>query len=114
MSIYSSWEPVGGDYDQPDGHVQTYRASHIYPTTDNPARIGLASIPRWCIPGRDFEEDEPGIAPWLRLSVADNLAHNAVFGNDVDVLLDETAVRQLRDQLTDWLEEPKLHPKETR
>lgn len=127
MSIWCSQQTIGHDeFEDGPGVVLTYALgfSNHYPDTSGecelPASIDLATIPRWCVPGHydDYEEDEVG--PWLRLSVhaprafdwygpAEDRKRNAG-PIDADVVLDEEAARALRDQLTEWLDAPKVRP----
>lgn len=126
---------VGGDlpdgipvvHHKERGDVRAYCDgwSNHYPTHgfDDPvATVSLAHIPVWCVPGRDEESEE--VAPWVRLTVdsagaltwwtddpADRPAPAPVHAS---VVLDEDAARALRDDLDEWLAQPKAHPKETR
>lgn len=107
MSIWSSRISIGEDQDyRPDGHVRHFGSSHSYPPSDwVPAGIDLAEIPRWCVPGHEGEDSFDGptaIGPWLRLDVDPY--------TDASIVVDEVAVRQLRDQLTDWLNADKVYP----
>lgn len=134
MSIWCSWPDVGHDPhpDEPirGGEVRTYAQgfSNHYPDTNGthelPASVGIASIPPWCVPGReDLGEDESdAIAPWLRLGLyaEDSLTWwpSEPGGTKprsdgpicAEVVIDEAAVRQLCDDLTAWLDRPKAHP----
>lgn len=124
MSIWCSQETIGEDeLDTPNGHVRAYAAgwSNHYPSEDveAPATLNLATIPTWCVPGHSEEYYEV-IGPWLRLDLDSPNAltwwRKDAEGNPVpepvhgSVVLDEVAVRQLRDQLTDWLDADKVHP----
>lgn len=129
MSIWCSWEAVGWDDEAdeptPNGSVRSYASgwSNHYPTNDDtvemPSTISLAHIAPWCVPGHpDATETAAGeCGDWLRLTV-DTWEHNwkaptSIIGDlNASVVLDETAARTLRDQLTDWLARPKLTPKE--
>lgn len=108
------------------GNVLSYAEgfSNHYPdlagTHERPAALALASIPEWCVPGNDG--GIYALGPWLRLEVAAPESLNfwaetpdgkpAVEEKGATVVLDEAAVRTLRDQLTEWLEKPKAQPKE--
>lgn len=83
MSIWCSHEAVGYDEmnegPQPyGGQVRSYAIgwSNHYPTTDDqveqPASVGLAHIPTWCVPGwRDHEgPDDYPLGPWVRLDIS--------------------------------------------
>lgn len=114
-----------------NGQVRSYAAgfSNHYPTTtgdyEQPAAVALASIAPWCVPGHDEpcacesgSHDHPEVGPWLRLEV---LSHEHPWEDGgvpsgriegADVVLDEIAVATLRDKLTEWLEQPKVQPRE--
>lgn len=113
--------------------------SNHFPTTDGtaelPACIDLADIAPWCVPGHGQElidgawtcpgcgadHDHPETGPWLRLGVTSMASrhwwtqdgkpgpHDGP-GLDTFVVMDEGAARQLRDDLTEWLERPKVQP----
>lgn len=85
---------------------------NLKPSPDDPrtGSIGLASIPGFVhAPDRGPDTDHlygESVAPFLRLSVAERYWHGP--GEPAATLtLDERQVRYLRDQLTDWLDEPK-------
>lgn len=128
MSIWSSWTEVGYDLlwskrpKKVRGQVRAYRngfSNHYPDSTDGPATVGIASIPTWCVPGRD-EEDYDKAGPWLRLSV-DSPYAMTWWTRDGDqptpepvhacVVMDEAAVRALRDDLEAWLAMPKVRPR---
>ena len=120
MSIWCSWPTIGRDEnDEIDlaGPVLTYWEGfgNHYPAVGQefPAALGLDSIPAFCMPGSD--EDDDDVAPWLRLclmTTAGRTFENPD-GNAVDrrpmihdggrVVLSRSAVTALRDQLTEWL-----------
>lgn len=131
MSIWCSRPHIGYDPypDEPQpagGQVRSYATgwSNHYPTTDGtveqPASIDTAHIAPWCVPGHERRSesatlDDESVGPWLRLAV-DTAVHNprnpsTVTGHtSAEVVLDEAAVRALVDDLTDWLNTPKVHP----
>ena len=108
------------------GDVRAYADgwSNHYPTDgfDDPtALVAIAHIPAWCVPGRRethmSEYDE--VAPWVRLDVhADGALTWWTDGGEkpepapahASVVLDEEAARSLRDDLTQWLDTPKVQP----
>jgi hypothetical protein len=108
------------------GNVISYANgfSNHYPdltgTHERPACIGLATIPEWCVPGHDESGNYDLLGPWLRLEVAAPETLNfwiktddgepVVESEGATVLLDEEAVRSLRDDLSRWLERPKAQP----
>lgn len=115
------WHTVPGHMDR--GTVIAYRQgwSNHYPDGDPGATVGVASIPAWCVPGhKDADESDEcdDVGPWLRLDIdsPDAKAYGAggreqlapVHGSAV---LDEAAVRALRDGLTAWLDRGKVYPK---
>lgn len=139
MSIWCTWEHIGTDpraWRDADtdeaipkhaerGNVLSYAAgfSNHYPDLtgehERPATVAIASIPVWCVPGHDEENDDE-LGPWLRLEVAapETLNH---WVKDVDgkpqiepegasVVLDEEAARSLRDDLSAWLGRAKAMP----
>lgn len=110
------------------GNVLSYAEgwSNHYPDltgeAERPAVIALASMPEWCVPGCDESGDYEITGPWLRLDVAapETLSfwtkdgeRPTVENRGALVVLDEEAVRSLRDDLTDWLDRPKAYPKES-
>ena len=102
MSIWCSWQTPGESDDGVlNGDVMEYLASHIYPDGDwTPMYVDLAHIAPWCVPGnRDYNEDEHGVGPWVRLSI-----------KGAAVVLNEPAVRLIHEQLTEWLDRPKVYP----
>ena len=128
MSIWSSWETIGYDIplgenpERPErGVVRSYATgfSNHYPTVDGdyeqPANVGVASIPSWCVPGHhDDGSDDPG--PWLRLDVysaehsSEDGGKATGRGESVSVVLDEDAARALAGDLLSWAETPKTRP----
>lgn len=123
MSIWASrgWVGGGDGYDeQQHGVVVAYAdgASGRYPQTDDPrAMVDFAHIPSWCVPGHagaDRDDRCDDVGPWLRLGMY--AARRWIAGQWVpvtqyaDVVLDEDAVRLLRDGLTAWLERGKVRP----
>src|SRR4051794_37933050 len=95
MSIWCSWTEVGHDVEPPHlaemglevvtlgdppesptrGEVRSYATgySNHYPTTDGeweqPANVGISSIPVWCVPGHGDEFDDETLGGWVRLDV---------------------------------------------
>jgi hypothetical protein len=77
-------------------------------------------VPHWCVPGvEEGDYDYDAAAPWLRLEVAAPESLNFWVKDDDEptvedrhatVVLDEEAVRSLRDDRTAWLERPKAMP----
>lgn len=121
MSIYQSetavgWDDVPESWEQSVGDVRTYAGSHLYPTDEKPASIGLGYIPPWCVPGNfddDAREDDDGPwwGPWLRMDVA-------VWNDENDrpmvaatVVLDPEAARALAQRLTAWADSEHTQPK---
>ena len=123
MSIWASHDPVGHDDHEPlrGGDVRSYATgwSNHYPTTDGeveqPAAVGIAHIPTWCVPGhRDADDyDDFPLGPWVRLDV---ITHDHENGKPVSgpwshsVVMDEAAARQLAADLLKWADAPKVHP----
>ncbi len=124
MSIWCTWPTVGNPSDRkrPNGTVRSYAQgwSNHYPDkkVEQPSTVEVASIPRWCVTGRDASWDEAdahSVGPWLRVSLY-TWQHDAavVVGPlDASVVMTEDAVEMLRDQLTEWLDRPKVHPPKT-
>lgn len=114
-----------------NGQVRSYATgfSNHYPTTtgdyEQPAAVALATIAPWCVPGHDEPctckagaHDWPEVGPWLRLEL---LSHEHIWEEGgkpsgriegADVVLDEAAVTTLRDRLTEWLDQPKVQPRQ--
>lgn len=129
MSIWASLQGVGEFYNEddpqrPPGVVASFATgwSNHYPDPDNGpekvASVGLALVPSWCVPGHRDTELYDHVGPWLRLGVC---SHEHDFheggkptGNEeqADVVMDEDAVRSLVEQLTSWLDLPKVRPTE--
>lgn len=132
MSIWCSWDHIGSDprdAEQQGGQVRSYAHgfSNHYPTTDGeyeqPAAVALAHIAPWCVPGHGdpcttcvVSHDHPEVGPWLRMEVASH-EHSWKDGGiptgreeGATIVMDEDAVRALRDDLTRWLALPKLQP----
>lgn len=122
MSIWSSWRDIGWDglRKKPKmrhGEVRSYAAgwSNHYPTTDGaveqPASVGIASVPVWCVPGH-AEEMTDELGPWLRLDVDGWEGHGpGTKRQHCAVVLDEKAARALARDLRRWLKAPKAHPR---
>jgi hypothetical protein len=130
VSIWCSQEEIGYDWWRPrgrprGGQVRSYANgwSNHYPTTngrvERRATVDLAAMSPWCVPGhRDSNGMLDGAfacGPWLRLGITtkehDHKAPHKVLGEvDASVVMDEGAVRALRDQLTEWLDRPKVYP----
>lgn len=88
-------------------------------TEETPASVGTAWIPPWCVPGHDDTDEDVDcvVGPWLRLDVT--MRQVSIWAgveisnqNVYSVCLDESAVRKLRDNLTDWLANDKAYPRE--
>ena len=119
------------------GQVRSYIVgwSNHYPDdTEVESSVELAHMMAWVVPGHPDHsgvvDGNPVFGPWLRLGL-DTVDHHVHaewengpdgarlvkptevrIGDDVrtSVVLDEDAVRQLRDDLTAWLDTPKVHP----
>lgn len=107
MSIWCSWTVIGHDgFDEPRGDVRAYlqgKSNHFPDGKDPKAAVDVAHVAPHCVPGHfDDFTDWPQVGPWLRLSLYRDEQHS--------VVMDETAVRALRDDLNLWLECPKVHP----
>ncbi|GAA4707327.1 hypothetical protein APR04_003785 [Promicromonospora umidemergens] len=118
MSIYQSetavgWDDVPESWEQPVGDVRTYAGSHLYPTDEKPASIGLGYIPPWCVPGNtDHEPDDgPWWGPWLRMDVATwNAKHDRPMVA-ATVVMDPAAARALGQALIAWAAGEHTQPK---
>lgn len=135
MSIWGSEDVAGVDEnDKHDGSVVSYINgwSNHYPgkfvkseeqygsakdiTEETPASVGTGWLSPWCVPGQDEDTvDEDALGPWLRLDVTMrpvSIWAGVEIGNqDVhSVCMNEAAVTALRDNLSEWLERPKVHP----
>ena len=139
MSIWCSWPHVGTDPNDwremngtpvpktaERGNVISFAEGfgNHYPdlsgTHERPAAVALAHIPEWCVPGHSESDDEDINGPWLRLEVAapetlnfwekDDDGNPKVESEGATVVMDEAAVRALRDDLSEWLDRPKVHP----
>lgn len=101
MSFWASYPEIGDDGEGPGTVLRWWER---YPATDDsPASVSLAAIPSYCVPGNADDESTDAVGPWLRLDTFDREWH--------PVVLDETAARTLRDQLTQWLDRTKVHPR---
>lgn len=145
MSIWSSWAEIGTDvrtrlaHDEhgepmlvksgrqprPErGRVRSYATgfSNHYPTCDGkyeqPANVGISSIPEWCVPGHVNGEDNDyeSVGEWVRLDVQ-TAEHDSNKGGKSTgrydlacVVLDETAARALAADLLEWADRPKAAP----
>ena len=108
------------------GNVISYADgfSNHYPdltgSHERPAIIALAHIAPWCVPGhREDDEFRYEVGPWLRLEVVapetlsfwtEDSDEPTVERRDASIILDEQAVRSLRDDLTAWLKRDKVRP----
>lgn len=104
---------------EPTNQVRSYATgwSNHYPSTDGSAEreasLNLAYIPAWCAGGDD--DDYRSVGQWLRLGLRSH-THNfmapteVVARSELVVVMDEGAVRALVDNLTAWLERPKVTP----
>lgn len=122
MSIWCSWREIGWDKWRKKprfvhGEVRSYASgfSNHYPTSDGeyeqPADIGISSIPVWCVAGhRDEDGDE--IGPWLRLDIGtwDHDSGRPRVPVQAAVVMDEKAVRSLVKDMRAWLKAPKAYP----
>jgi len=123
VSIYQSetavgWDNVPESWEQPVGDVRTYAGSHLYPTDEKPASIGLGYIPPWCVPGHrddDAREDDDGPwwGPWLRMDVAtwDDEHQRPMIPNRSTVVMDPDAARALGKALVAWADSEHTLPK---
>lgn len=107
MSIYASMHDVGTDCDgSPDKSVLTYKGSHIYPDrgTHKPGLIGLGSIPSWCVPGQEDNEEDYWGGEWLRLDVGtwNDKYERPMTSNEATVVLDRSAAADLARRLQAW------------
>lgn len=118
------WRKVPGHFER--GEVRAYAEgwSNHYPTADveAPAAVDIAHIPTWCVPGHGDDEGVTDVpfGPWLRLNVyspdaltwwvKDEAGNPTPAPVNGAVVLDEDAVRALRDDLTGWLNQPKVRP----
>lgn len=129
MSIWCSHDTIGfDDSEPPSGQVRSYATgwSNHYPTTtgdvEQEASVEIAHIAPWCVPGhRDIGDEWDGTGfvygDWLRLDIYSQ-QHDFHSGGkptgaplSASVVMDETAVRELRDQLTSWLDAKKVRPR---
>ena len=94
-----------------------------------PAGVSLAAIAPWCVPGHGYtqsgdcengcssHEKNPEVGPFVRLDVHAESSRSK-WPSEPDpspawchsVIMDEDQARELRDQLSTWLERPKVHP----
>lgn len=132
MSIYASETVAGADEDDNyDGTVISYiegwsnHYPHQFPDGDGaetPAAIWTGWIAPFCVPGNLELSETPvdtdtHVGPWMRLDVCMQTA--SVWNGPLEigprnvhsVLLDESAVLKLRDNLNAWLDRTKVHPK---
>lgn len=125
MSIWGTLEHIGNDGDGPTqrGTVLSYADgfSNHYPDLtgeyERPAYVQVAIVPPYCVPSHeDWTEDDDTLGSWLRLDVQApeplnmRLGEFAVEARAATVVLDEEAARSLRDELTWWLDQPKVRP----
>ncbi len=126
MSIWCSYENIGWDEYSDDptrpngGEVRSYASgwSNHYPTTDGqveqPASIGLATVPPWCVPGQDEDMDDwDRTGPWIRLHVLSQEHEAGVATGERSysaVVLDVDAARTLGQQLLDWANSEHVEP----
>ena len=119
-NVLSYAEGFGNHYPNLDG------------THERPAVLALAHIPSWCAAGHDMRgegyvctgcgeyHDDTAYGGWLRLEVEapetlsfwrrDDDGKPEVIREGATVVLDEEAARSLRDDLTEWLDRPKVRP----
>lgn len=119
------WKTPEGEPVPPEGAVRGNVLSYAdgfsnhYPDltgeNERPACIELAHIAPWCTPGHSEPDvDYDAVGGWLRLEVAcpevvnywekDDDGDPTIKPEGATVVLDEEAVRALRDDLTAWLE----------
>jgi hypothetical protein len=137
MSIWASITDIGEDDDGKfDGSVVSYIQgwSNHYPTSpmgdtdlagEESASVDTAWLPSWCVPGNrpteaaplsEWRDVDECVGPWLRLGVrcreVSVWTERPVTGplQWHAVCLNEAAVCQLRDDLSEWLEREKVHP----
>lgn len=130
MSIWAPWATVGYEEPRPGRPrsrcpaVLSYAEgwSNHYPDrsgeVEREASVDLAYIPDYCVSGR---EEAGRVGAWLRLSATSPLALSwwprdsrsrpAPEPQFAALVLDERAVRALRDELDAWLARPKVGPK---
>jgi len=99
---------IWASHDDIKNGVRTYAMgfSNHYPDTkvEKPAEIDLAHIPSYCVPGHRDETDWRSVGEWLRIGMSRR-------GEWIGcVVLNEKAVKRLRDELSEWLDRPKLSP----
>ena len=132
MSIWADLEDIGYDLwrkrpRKVRGEVRAYAQgwSNHYPTNrvEAPACLTVAHVPSWCVPGHREEFDDYA-GQWLRLFLSAPDARTWWMKNgekgpqpeplNAAVVMDETAVRALVDDLTKWLDMPKVHPRKAK
>lgn len=112
MSIYGHMVTVGEDDFEPNGDVLSYTRSSRFPSRnlDKPGTVDFSVIPPWCDP-KVLEEDAEAYpdAEWLRMYVCtwNEKYQRPMTSDEATVLLNETAVRQMVDELQGWLERRK-------
>lgn len=115
MSIYAHWCAIGEDEDfEPNGEVLSYTRSSRFPdpALDKVGAVNLSEIPPWCdpsVPEEDAEAYPP--AEWLRLYVCtwNEKYERPMTSDEATVLLNESAVRTMVEQLSMWLDQRKTN-----
>lgn len=110
MSIYVTRAILGEDFaGEGVGKVVGYPRNDLSRINGNhwpKGSIDTAHIPHYCIPGHSDEDDcvkdlgDTPVAGWLRLAIEGP-------GMYATALIDAKAAEELRDDLTEWLEQPK-------
>lgn len=124
MTIWASHDPIGTEVRSDRardfrGVVLSFATgwSSHYPSTggdvEQPAAVRLASIPRWCVPGHEDEEDFESTGPWVRVDlegwrhIDGQSTGERVFQS---VILDEDAARSLASDLLEWVNAGHVYP----
>lgn len=98
MSIWASIYEAGVGSPIDRGAVLAGVDASTYPTaTEYRTFIDLAAIPAQCVPGHEHDVQSSAVGPWLRLGAG-----------PTEAVLDERAVKGLRDALTEWLDTEKV------
>lgn len=117
MSIWQTWDVAGGDG---PGDVRSYATgwSNHFPDdqVEQPSSVMLGTIPSWCVPGHEDEYSD-ALGEWLQLTVIGwkhdfhNPGTKPTEREVASVSMDQLAVKALRDELTRWLDTPKVKAK---
>lgn len=121
MSIWSTWVAAGHDdsgLHAPIGDVRSYATgwSNHYPDTvvEQPSCVMVGVIPQWCVPGHQDDAMCDAVGEWLLLTAVGwrhdfaSPAAPPAERESVSVSMNADAVRALRDQLTAWLDGPRV------